>query len=245
MKKAAFAVATAVLMLVFGTGLLCAQGLYFETIRSGKDVPSAKVSYMPGMAKIVARSGQVILVRFDKKLVDILNPGRKRYSEITFDDLENKRFANLTPEQRSMLEQHLAREKNQENGKADFDVDKTQETRTIDGFNCTKYILKRNGQPSATVWATNDIKVAADFHKDAEQLLDRLEAAVGGEEHFAKWVSKVDGFPVQIEGRNSTTRITHIKQQSFPESEFSVPAGYSRASETSQGGYQGEEQGIR
>ena len=231
MKNALFAIAVAILTLVFGTSPLHAQGLYFETLRSGKDGPSTKVSYMPHMAKIVARSGQVILLRFDKQLVDILNPGRKTYSEITFNDLENRQFANLTPEQRRVLEEHMSREKNRESNKSDFSVDKTNETKTIEGFKCTRYVLKKDGQPSATVWA----KVADDFHKDAQKILDRLESAVGGNDQFAKWVSKVDGFPIQVEAHGSTTRITHIKQDSIPESQFQVPSGYTKASETKQG----------
>lgn len=236
MKKSGFTVATALLTLVMGTGLLHAQGLYFETVRSGQDVPSTKVSYMPGMAKVVTRSGHVIVLRLDKQVVDILNPGRKTYSEITFDDLENKRFANLTPDQRKVIEEHMAREKNKDSKKASFDVDKTDSTRTIEGFKCTKYVLKRDGKPSGAVWATDDIKAADDFHKDARKLFDRLESAVGGNDRFAEWVDKVDGFPIQIEGHNNTTRITHIKQESIPESQFAVPAEYSKASEAQQGG---------
>ena len=151
MKKRSFVAVAALLALFMGTNLLQAQGLYFETLRSGRDVPSAKVSHMPGMAKVVTRSGHVIILRLDKQLVDILNPGRKTYSEISFDDLENKRFANLTPDQRRVIEQHMAREKNRDNDKADLDVEKTDETKTIDGYKCTKYVLKKDGRVAQTV----------------------------------------------------------------------------------------------
>lgn len=236
MKKTGFAVAIAFLSLAFGTDLLHAQGLYFETMRAGQDAPSTKVSYMPGMAKVVTRSGHVIVLRLDKQLVDILNPGRKTYTEITFNDLENKRFASLTPEQRKAVEEHMAREKNKESKRADFDVDKTDSTRTIEGFKCTKYVLKRDGKPVQTVWATNDIKAAGDFRKDAEKLLDRVAPALGADNHISAVLNKVDGFPVQIEGRGRTTTMKNIKQESIPESQFAVPPGYSKANNDQQGG---------
>ncbi len=87
MKKTGFAAITALLALVMGSGILHAQGLNVETTRSGQGMPSPKVSYMPGMAKVVTRSGHLIVIRLDKQLVDILNPGRKMYSEITFKEL--------------------------------------------------------------------------------------------------------------------------------------------------------------
>jgi len=236
MKKFRIGVVLALFTLFTGTGLLYAQGLYFEALRSGRDVPSAKVSYMPGMAKVVTQSGHVVVLRIDKELVSILNPGRKTYTEISFDDLENKQFANLTPDQRRVLTERMARERNSSNDKADRDVEETNETKTIDGFKCTKYVMKKDGQITQTIWATNDVKGADDLRKDAEKLLDRLGSMTGMQQPLAEWISTVDGFPIRIEGRGSTTTIRNIKQQSIPESEFSVPSGYTRAGTMQQGG---------
>jgi hypothetical protein len=230
--------ATLALMVFAGAGLVSAQGLYFETTRSGQGTPSTKVWYMPGMAKIVTNSGNVIVIRNDKQMVDILNPGKKTYSEISYDDLQNKQFANLTPDQRKVLEEHMGQAKDKENAKPNIAVEKASDTKTIEGFKCKKYVVKKDGQPSGTIWATSDIKLADDFHKDAKKLFDRLGSAMGAKDQFSEWVDKVDGFPIQIERQNSTTKITHIKQEPIPESAFSIPPGYAKASEMHQGGKQ-------
>ncbi len=235
MKRFGIALLAVLVALFMQTGLLYAQGLYFETYRSGDSVPSAKVSYMPGMAKIVTKSGRIILLRVDKGYVDILNPARKMYNQISFDDLKNNRFAKLTPDERSMFQQRANRSRTKAN--SSLDAIQTGETKTIEGFKCSQFVVKDSGQVVQTVWATKDVKGVDSLQRDADELLTHLGTSTVMTQTLARWIDIVGGLPIQIEGHGVTTNIRNIQQESIPESEFRVPAGYTNMSHVRQGGH--------
>lgn len=100
-------------------------------------------------------------------------------------------------------------------------VKKTTETATINGYKCTKYLLNMEGSAMSTqwLWITTDIK---DINPS---LLKR-----GGNENL--FFKDVDGIPVKIEVNTPqgkiTSEMTELKRIKLPDSDFQIPAGYSK-----------------
>ncbi|MCK6618604.1 MAG: DUF4412 domain-containing protein [Cyclobacteriaceae bacterium] len=105
------------------------------------------------------------------------------------------------------------------NGK--LSVTKTTETATINGYNCTKYLMNAEGSamPPQWIWVTKDIK-------DIDPALFKRS---GNENLFIK---DIDGIPVKIEMNTPqgkmTMEMTELKRVKLPDSDFQIPAGYSK-----------------
>ena len=101
------------------------------------------------------------------------------------------------------------------------EVEKTDETKTISGYDCQKYIVKMKtdgppGEAVQTMWMTEDLQIKRP--KGAEKN--------GG----AVFVNGVEGFPMMIEtktmGFTMVMKVTEVEKMSIPSSTFEIPKGY-------------------
>lgn len=102
-------------------------------------------------------------------------------------------------------------------------ITKTSETATINSYKCTKYIISYQGseEMNQTLWVTKDIKDISPSQ------------FAGGGKNSTNWFYKdVDGFPVKIEIKtpqgNISSELTELKRTRMPDSDFQIPAGYTR-----------------
>ncbi|QOI98766.1 MAG: DUF4412 domain-containing protein [Flammeovirgaceae bacterium] len=108
-----------------------------------------------------------------------------------------------------------------ETANSKLSVTKTTETATINGYNCTKYLMNAegSGMPPQWIWVTKDIK-------DIDPALFKRS---GNENLFVK---EIDGIPVKIEMNTPqgkiTMEMTELKRVKLPDSDFQIPAGYSK-----------------
>jgi hypothetical protein len=172
------------LVLIVGIAVAAyAQGACWQNQVSGSGlgdkVMIQNMFYMPKMAKTVDNeSGKVVIVRLDKEMIYTLNPQKKEYSEMTFQDMEKmmkkvndkmsemqKKLENMPPEQRKMVEQMMG-DKMGKNQNAPATVTSGSEKRTISGYSCAQYVINQNGKDVMTVWATKDIKEFEPMRKD-------------------------------------------------------------------------------
>lgn len=222
------------------TGL--AQGLSFEIVQ-GKDDQAgrSKDLYMPGMFRQEDKDGRISILRLDREVMISINPENKTYTETTFKEFEagvkhgrmkadeamKKRLAGMPPAQRKQIEEKMAAMTGH-GVAAKMEVVETGQRKTIDGYSCTGYTIKRDGKEIETVWATKDIPSFASVRKDFQRIASLFGSITGSRSAFAS-LEKVDGFPIERSGSTGTReKTTKIQKGSFPASAFEIPPGYAK-----------------
>jgi hypothetical protein len=244
MKRQIVLGCTPVLLTLLFAALVCAQGLYIESTRSGSSDVEEKMYYMPKMFKSVSGDrSEISILRFDRETIYHLNPEKKTYTAMTFaemkamvdnarsraDDMMAKRLASLPPDQREKLKEKMAAMKNRPSSSgAAHEILSTGEHKTINGYACDKYIVKINGKESETVWASKQVPGYETMKRDMEGFLDRMSGIAGNKASLGAWFKQIDGFPIETDSHGSVKTVAKIDRRSISISEFEVPAGYTR-----------------
>jgi hypothetical protein len=203
-----------------------------------------------------------MIFRGDRELIWAIQPEKKQYVELTKETLDRvggqldaamqemeKRLAEMPPQQRAMVER-MMRERMP--GKADSRgavlgepvVKRTDETKQIAGFPCTKYEIHRDDRIVREIWVTPWSNI--DPGREAFGIFDELEEFFGGllenlqssplaaqlQNPFEQ-VSKIDGFPVMTrefqDGRATRESVFEsVQLQELPETAFEPPEGYKK-----------------
>ncbi len=238
MKPMRFGVLAVLCLFVFACA--AGQGLYFETTKSSGG--TEKSWYMPGKFKSVDPEGRTTIILIDKETVYDINPESKSYTETTFSDLKKmfeaghaqlseamqKRLESLTPEQRKMVEERMAGMTQGSHAETKYDVTSTGESKTISGYPCSEYIVKRNGEDFETIWATKALGDLPTVHQDMEKLSQKLAAAMNSKSEPLSWFKEIQGFPIQTDQQHSSHTVTLVEKRSVSDSEFEVPSGYTK-----------------
>lgn len=227
------------------------QGAYWESKTSGGPIQGdhqSKMYYAPKMFKHVPMNddGESMIVRLDKEVLYTINTKDKTYSEITFAELETllqrmssksdermaamqEKMKNMPEEQRKMMEKMMGDKMPGKAKDAVVEVTKAGDKKTVSGFDCTKYVVTRDGKEQMELWATKEVKVFDSMRKDFDEYTKRMSALnpMLGKGYFDA-LRKVDGFPMETHMGDIVTVVTKIEKRSFPESEFEVPAGYTK-----------------
>lgn len=216
------------------------QGLYFETTKSSGE--TEKSWYTPGKFKSMDSDGKGVIVLIDKETFIQLDPQNKSYTEMTFADMKKmsdasrgmldammkKRMESLSPEQRKMVEERMAKYNQGSNSEVKYEVTNTGESKTISGYPCTKYIVKRNGEDFETIWATKALGNVDAVHKDMENFSTKMASAFNMKNAPLSWFKEIPGFPIETDQRSSTSTVSHVEKRAVSDSEFEVPAGYTK-----------------
>jgi hypothetical protein len=220
------------------------QGLYWESTTTGGPLgDKGNVSRnfaMPRMFKIVNPT-MVMILRMDQEKVYNMDPAKKTYSEMTFADMEayakkagdrmalyKEKIKNMPPEQRKQMEAMTS----MMGGGADaaVEISATGEKKTVSGFACTKYIMKRGDKELMSLWVTKDVTGFDNLRKDWMEFGKRM-ASLTNMSGLGEAYQKINGFPMETEmdimGK-MTTVVTKVEKRSTPAGEFSVPAGYTK-----------------
>jgi len=236
MKHTRFALVALACLLLGATAL--SQGLYFESKKSNGDIE--KSYYSPGKFKSVDSDGKGMIILIDKEMIIHLDPENKAYTQMTFADIKKmtdaghsmlssmmqKRMESLTPEQRKMAEERMANANQGSKSEVKYEVTSTGDTKTISGYPCTKYVVKRNGEDFETIWATKALGNVEDVHKDMENFSTKLASAMNMQHKPLSWFKEIPGFPIETDQKSNTNTVTRIEKRAISDSEFQVPAGY-------------------
>lgn len=230
---------------------LYAQGVYWESTTTGEMMREKSLAsqffYMPRKFKTVSvDNSEAMIVRLDKEEIVMVDLARKRYAVMTFAEMEamvteadarmnahkaeiEKQMANLPEEQRKMMEQYMKGMMKMDGGKTD--VVNTGEKKTINGYECTKYVVGEGGDP-VTVWATKGVKEFRIMRKDMEEFTRRLASLTPlMSKNMVEGVNSIDGFPIQTEiGNKVKSVVTKVETRTTPASEFDAPAGFTKVS---------------
>jgi hypothetical protein len=225
-------------------GSAFSQGLYWESTTSGgplADKPNVSQSFaMPKMFKIVNPT-TVMILRMDQEKIYNVDPAKKTYSEMTFAEMEayakkagdkmaqlKEKIKNMPPEQRKQMEAMSSMMGG--GAEAAVEISATGEKKTVSGFACTKYVMKRGGKEFTTLWVTKGVTGFDNLRKDWMEFGKRM-ATLTNMSGLGDAYQKIDGFPMETEidvmGK-MTTVVTKVEKRSTPASEFNVPAGYTK-----------------
>jgi hypothetical protein len=226
-----------------------AQGIRWEAQsgdKGGNDQRTDRFFYMPRMLKMVeADAGRFMILRLDKELMVIGDPKEKSYYQMTFAEMEQmmkgvdaamsqqmeamkEQLAQLPEEQRKMAEEMMGSRMKKA---PTVEVTKTEETSTISGYACTKYLVKHDGEHASTVWATKDVTGFETMKEDMEEFGRRMKAMTKnlGSKDPSGILEGVEGFPVQTETKDGwKTVVTKVEQASTPAAEYEVPSDYKK-----------------
>jgi hypothetical protein len=194
---------------------------------------------------------QVIVFDGNAQVLRIIDDEAKTYNEITKADVDQiasqmagamsmmqQQMANMPPEQRAQMEA-MMRGRGMPAGGAQ---PKTEYVKTgtdkVGKWTCTKYDAMRGGAKTAEM-CTVDPKAlgfTADDFTVTKQLGEFFGKLIPQQSDQLFRLGSVDekgfeGLPVRVVGTGpqaSTTEVTDASRQSFPDSLFTVPAGYQK-----------------
>lgn len=107
---------------------------------------------------------------------------------------------------------------------SDIKVTKTSEQKEINGYSCTKFIIKNNDMNS-TVWTTTEIEYS---FSDIFRVIQNLNNGKSEENRFVDNHSEVEGFPIEIIAKNKKGKdsmkmlISDIKTENIDDSLFNM-----------------------
>ena len=191
---------------------------------------------------------QIVIFDGTKKVMMLIDESKKTYVELTEADVEamagmmaemQKQIASMPPEQRAQMEQMMKGRGMAMPGAAAKTLYTKTGTATVGKWACDKYDGTNGGQKVAEV-CTVDPKAlgftAADFDVSRElAAFFKKVMPMGGMDVFSIGTPADQGFsgiPVRnvstVAGKQTTTEITEVKRQAFPDSVFQAPAGFQK-----------------
>lgn len=244
-----------IVLLLVCAAITLSQGMHWTSTSEGVGGKQTQESFaLSKRMKIVQtggdRGGTVMIVRLDKELIWMINPEKKTYSEITFDELQQmvekgkERMAAMKARMKEMPEEQRKMMEKMTGGMDEpIDVKKSDETKKIAGHECTKLTAFRGGEPFMTMWIAKDVKEFKSLMADWKESSERL-SSIGSS--FMKGIGdiykNIEGFPMETSlsmmGHNLTTTVTSIEVKWMPPSVFEIPDGYSKVDSPMKGAMQ-------
>lgn len=203
-----------------------------------------------------------VCFRGDRQLVWILDDPEKKYMEITKAEMAKAgqqvsaamdkmkaELEKLPPEQRKMMEEMMAKNPALGGGEAagpkpERKVKRTSESRTINGFPCTKYEVFVEGVKDSDVWTTpfdksglkmSDFAALEQFIAFFDELMGQLNLGKGSKgPAFAPDLQAINGLPIQTIDYDSDGKPTNetvfnsVTRGDVPAAEYELPKGYAK-----------------
>lgn len=207
----------------------------------GKSQPAkdetAVIWLTEGMARIDHDGGMSTLFAADKKILYMIDHNKKQYAEMPLDfDKMMQEAAGENAEAKEAMAKVPGFMKNMMQGMS-AKVTDTGETKTINGWNCRKYLVEMNmgmaGTTSSESWATEDLKI--DYLKYFTAA-SAMMASMPGFENIIQEMRKIKGFVVYQTTKSkmmggevgSTTELLEASEKAAPAGTYDLPAGYKK-----------------
>ncbi|MBD3287766.1 hypothetical protein GF337_03090 [candidate division KSB1 bacterium] len=215
----------------------------YQTFSKSKGDEAQRVYYKNGKMKIEDKDGgNVVIMRLDKEVTWMIDKKKGVYTEMTMSDMKaqmnkaneamqkmQKQMEDMPPEQRKMMEKMMGdKMKSMASGEGmNITVKKTDETKTINGYNCRKIVYYSGDEPIMDIWLTDKYQLGSEFVKSYAQM-----GLIKGD--LSEATKNMKGFPIKSEMQmdagmgkkiESTTTVTKIVPTSVSDSQFELPKG--------------------
>ena len=198
--------------------------LYYETKISGgpRDEGIMKTFLSEYGTRIEPGDNTAIIVNMKDEVFFELNLADKTYKETKFSDfLTDADDSEMAGQMGNMLEQMIA----------SMTVKETDETKTINGYKCKKYIVTIMGSNS-DYWLTKDVKGYDEMIKrmDDYRAVFSKNPVLNSLATGYDMSKKLDGFPMKIVnkmmGMEITSEVVKVETKSLDKALFSPPEGF-------------------
>jgi len=167
------------------------------------------------------------VVRFDLKKIYIIEHDKKQYAEI---DLPVDFDKVLPPQAKQMMQMMKATAK----------VTQTQETQTINEWNCIKYLVEigismmgMEMPMKMEMWVTKDLGIDLDQYAQFYSEMISIQPMF---KDFGEEFQKIDGYPVKTEmtmsmmgtETRSLEEVISADEMDVPEGTYDIPEGYTK-----------------
>ena len=237
----------AVLGVVFGVAqaradIFMKQKVHTDAMKvMGQSQPAKDSTMSIWLAENKARmdqdAGTSSLLLIDLKLLYMIDHNKKQYAEMPLDfDKMMQGAAGDDPKAAEAMARMPGFMKNMMGGMS-AKVTETNETKTINGWKCRKYLIEMNmgmaGTMNAESWATEDIKL--DYTK-VFAASNAMMAAMPGFDKIIEEMKKIKGVvayqtaKTKVMGAEvgSTTELIEAGDKSAPAGTYELPAGYKK-----------------
>ncbi len=233
--------------------------ILFAALAGAANADVTIVSKMDGEMHTIRATGQKIsmsglrngmIFRGDQKLMWILNPEKKTYSEMTEADLQameekmNAPMAELEKMKAQLPPAMLEQMKRSMPGAAapKRTVVPMNEARTINGFPCRGYAVSSESGSASEVWSTDpaSVELEPEDLSAFKEFAAFMKTMMPGMESWADWAKDFDhpkegqvpGVPILTIVKDESgkelhrTELVRVEHGAVATSEFEVPAGY-------------------
>ncbi len=202
---------------------------YWESVQQTQGMPGRPnetidvKNYLTAYASRSDRAGHITIVNFDTRTMVQIDPTTKTYHQINLDAMG-------VPPGMNASGNDQMRQQAMKQMMGGMKVTPTQETKTIDGYRCQKYLVS-GMMMNSEYWLSKDVKGYAEMKQIASKVSGVFEQnPMMKQMNIAGMMSQLDGFPVQmtmkIMNGTSTTTLKKIENKTLDKSLFTVPAGY-------------------
>jgi len=249
----------AVLLAVLGAVGFCVSAradvsMSWQVTEDDQKTAGMNSHWTPGAWATIVTTGEKddtarmrIVMRFDKKVIWMIDEKNNTYKEMTFDEIKAmmaqaaaamaklaEQMKNMPPAQQEMMKKMMADRMG--GGKTEVKVEDGTQTKKIAGYNAHLYLVKTTTGDKTTVaeaWATKDLAFPPEMLKDMASLRELYanlpqmkEQGTMYDEEFLK----MGGVPVQWvhklpDGKTSTMTLTKFDTAAVEKSLFEAPAG--------------------
>lgn len=181
-----------------------------------------------------ANKDKLIIISHNEKKYMVIDKGtldnlKKQMNSMK--ELMKKQLENLPEAQRKMMEKNFGIGKK----KFDYSVNKTNETKTINGWNTSKYNLKLNGEQLSEVWASpienlgfneSDFTVLKKFANFSSKVMEIVPFKKGNS--MSAIFENIEGLPVLSKNSETdeTTELKSVTKYTPTSEDFDIPDGY-------------------
>ncbi len=206
--------------------------LYWENENVSRGVPhhrdgtTLQKNYFTSSAmRVEPGDGKVLIVEYDSMTMYTLDPRTKTYTQMDLNDIPGLP-ANAPAAQKEQLKQLM--------GAMQIKITPTNETKTIEGYRCRKYLMNMM-MANGVYWVSKEVR----GYKELKAITAKLAAISEKNPMFqqmnaAGMLEKLDGFPVQTEndvmGGKIISTLKKVEQKRLDPALFRVPKDYAQKS---------------
>jgi len=236
-----------VLLAAFFATTLLAQDfegiLKYDTVKKNDKKEESQTIYLASDKMRIddLQNKRTIVIDLEKEVMLNVNHKNKTYNEIGFEQMRagmekaqsamNEAMEKMTPEQREMMEKMGVKIPGMTEDKKEkmFEVERTDETATINGYACQKVLFTKNIMKESEtdeIWVTRDLGTAENMARIMSQMVESM----GMDKFLGDMAAykELEGIPVKVVEEKETRLLSEASKGGISESDFQAPADYER-----------------
>lgn len=235
------------LVVAFSATTLLAQDfegvLKYETVKKNDRKEESQIIYLSSDKMRIddLENKRTMVIDLEKEVMLNINHKNKTYNEIGFEQMRagmekaqnamNEAMEKMTPEQREMMKKMGVKIPGMTEDKKEkmFEVKKTNETATINGYACQKVLFTKNimkDSETDEIWVTQDLGTA----NNMARIMGQMVESMGMDKFLGDMAAykELEGIPVKVIEKKETRLLSEAKKGGLSDEDFEAPHDYER-----------------